>query len=87
MENPANWTPLHHAIADVIKNNEEPAVLSYELVSTLKSARHLPKSSDDDELVQAFDETVWEHEASMKKGICGHSLVWKLGQTVEKLSK
>jgi len=87
MENPASWGPLHHAINGVISGNEEPAVLSYELVSTLKQQKHLPKHLDDDDLVQTFDETIWEHETSMKQGICGHSLIWKLGQVIQKMSK
>lgn len=86
MENPASWKPVHHAISDLIKANKEQALLAYELVAGLRP-KFLPKSVEDEVLIEAFDEAIWAHEEAMAKGRCGISLPMRLGNVIDKLKK
>ena len=84
MENPNTWKPIHHAIKDILHQNQDPEMLPYELIAKLQDQNFLPKS-DLGNLVEMFEEAIWNHQISVEKQICGISLPMRLGRLVESL--
>lgn len=84
MENPATWKPIHHAIKDILHENQDSEMLPYELIAKLQDQNFLPKS-DLGDLVEIFEEAIWKHQDGIEKGICGISLPMRLGKLVESL--